>query len=112
MKNLDGRKLKHDTLEALRIRAVKQVVSGESPETVIKALGLHRSNIYKWLATYREGGFEALKSTKAKGPAPKLTGPQIAQIYRIVTHNNPLNLKFEFALWTRSMVRQLIRDRF
>ena len=67
-KDTDGRKLKHETLEELRIRAVKQVEAGESPEVVIQALGFHRSSIYNWLAAYREGGIEALKSQKAKGP--------------------------------------------
>ncbi|GLS25749.1 hypothetical protein GCM10007877_14630 [Marinibactrum halimedae] len=60
MKN-DGRKLSHDTLEEIRIRAVQQVEAGESPEVVIKALGFNRSQIYRWLALYREGGYEALK---------------------------------------------------
>jgi hypothetical protein len=46
MSEQDGRKLKHDTLEELRIRAVKQVEAGESPEIVIQALGFHRSSIY------------------------------------------------------------------
>ena len=56
MMKLDGRKLSHKTREELRIRAVKQVESGESPEKVIQALGFHRSCIYDWLAKYREGG--------------------------------------------------------
>ena len=34
MKKQDARKLDHKTLEAIRIRAVQQVHSGESPETV------------------------------------------------------------------------------
>ena len=79
---------------------------------VIQALGFHRSSIYNWLAAYREGGIEALKSQKAKGPEPKLKGKQLLKIYDIITSRNPINLKFEFALWTRGMIRELIRDKF
>ena len=112
MNEQDGRKLTHETLEELRIRAVKQVEAGESPEIVIQALGFHRSSIYNWLASYREGGIEALKSRKAIGREPKLKGRQLQQLYNIITSKNPLNLKFEFALWTRAMIRDLIRDKF
>ena len=108
----DGRKLKHVTREEIRIRAVKCVEAGESPEVVIKALGFHRSCIYQWLAKYREGGIDALKTRKIPGRPPKLTGKQLEQLYKIITDNTPLQLKFEFALWTRDMIRELIRDKF
>ena len=40
MEKLDGRKLNPKTMEEIRIRAVHRVQEGESPETVIKALGI------------------------------------------------------------------------
>jgi hypothetical protein len=45
----DGRKLDHKTLEALRIRAVDQVGEGAHPEHVAAALGLHRKTVCGWL---------------------------------------------------------------
>ncbi len=112
MNTLDGRKLDHKTLEEIRIRAVKQVEAGESPEVVIQSLGLSRPRIYEWLAAFREGGIEALKAKPIPGRPRKLGGTQLRKVYRIVTSKNPLQLKFGFALWTRSMVRELIRDEF
>ena len=112
MKEMDGRKLSHEALEEIRIRAVKRVEAGESPEVVINALGFHRSAIYKWIALYREGGVDALKARKAAGPAPKLDGKQLRHLYKIITSNNPLQLGFEFALWTRAMIRELISEQF
>ena len=108
----DGRKLDHKTLEAIRIRAVEQVEAGESPEVVIRALGMSRARIYEWLAAYREGGYEALKAKKLFGRPPRLTGKQLDRLYRIITTKNPLQLKFAYALWTRSMVREVIREKF
>jgi transposase len=108
----DGRKLSRSAMEGIRIRAVQQVQAGESPEAVIKALGFNPRRIYQWLALYRAGGWDALKSKKAPGRARKLSGPQLQWIYRTVTTKNPLQLKFEFALWTRPMIAVLIRKKF
>ena len=74
MNEFDGRKINRKALEEIRIRAVKRVEAGESPEVVIKALGLTRPRIYEWITKYREGGIEALRSSKASGRPPKLAG--------------------------------------
>jgi transposase len=110
--DIDGRKLSREALADIRIKAVQRVEEGESPEDVIDLLGFHRSCIYRWIAQYREGGFEALKKKSAAGKEPKLNGKQMQKLYQIITSKNPLQLDFEFALWTRSMIRELIRDRF
>jgi predicted DNA-binding protein (UPF0251 family) len=55
MRENDGRKLDHRTLEALRLRAIDQVHQGARPEDVAVALGLHRKTVYAWLKKYREG---------------------------------------------------------
>lgn len=112
MKTLDGRKVDRKALEEIRIRAVLRVEAGESPEVVIKALGFTRGRIYEWLAKYREGGVEALKRTKARGKAPKLSGKQLQTIFHLVAGKDPRQLRFEFALWTRAMIRELIRREF
>jgi len=108
----DARKLDHKTLEAIRIRGVEQVQSGESPEVVIKALGFSRACIYNWLAAYRAGGWHALRAKPLKGRPRKITGRQMKWIYDAVTLKNPMQYKFEFALWTRGMIRTLIHERF
>jgi len=112
MGNRDGRALDHKTLEEIRIRAVQRVEAGESPEDVIRTLGFGRTVIYSWLAKSREGGIDALRAKPIPGRPPKMTGRQLAWVYKTVTGKNPLQLRFEFALWTRSMIRDLIREKF
>lgn len=108
----DARKLDHKTLEAIRIRAVEQVQAGNSPEEVIKTLGFSRSCIYEWLARYRAGGWHALRARPLLGRPRKITGRQMKWIYDAVTLKNPMQYKFAFALWTRGMIRTVIKERF
>jgi transposase len=112
MKTNDARKLDHKTLEAIRIRAVEQVQAGISPEEVIRTLGFSRSCIYEWLARYRAGGWHALRARPLLGRPRKITGRQMKWIYDAVTLKNPMQYKFEFALWTRAMIRTVIKERF
>jgi transposase len=112
MRETDGRKLKHDVLESLRIRAVQRIEEGESPEVVIKALGMNRRTIYKWIALYRERGKEALKAKPLAGRPLKPGGGKLRWIFKTVTTKNPLQLKFPFALWTREMVKELIERKY
>ena len=112
MRDDDGRKLDHKTLEALRIRAVGQVEEGAHPEDVAAALGLHRKTVYDWLAKYREGGKDALRARAVPGRPPKLGGPQLARLYALIAGQDPRQMQFEFALWTREMIREVIRREF
>ena len=109
MRDSDGRKLDHKTLEQLRIRAVGQVEQGAHPDEVAAALGMTRAAVYSWLAKYRQGGLEALKARPVPGRPPRLGGSQLARLYTLVVSNDPRQLRFAFALWTRAMIRELIR---
>jgi transposase-like protein len=73
MRDNDGRKLDHKTLEQLRIRAVQQIQAGAHPEAIAEALGLARSTVFGWMATYRQGGLEALRPPHPR-PATQAAG--------------------------------------
>lgn len=112
MRKTDGRKLDHKTLEALRVRTVEQVQAGASPEVQAKALGLRRSTVYNWLAMYRSGGWAALKAKPLAGRPKKISASQLEWLYKTVVGSNPLQHRFEFALWTRQMIRILLWEEF
>jgi transposase len=108
----DGRKLDHKTLEVLRMRAVEQVAAGAHPEDVAVTLGFHKNTVYGWLAKAREGGKDSLKAKAVPGRPPKLSATQISRLYGFIVGVDPRQLSFEFALWTREMVQQLIWREF
>ena len=96
----------------MRIAAVHRVEAGEGPEAVAAGLGINRRTIYRWLAAYSSDGVEALRAKPIPGAPPKLNARQIARLSRLLRTKNPLQLEFEFALWTLSMIRELIRREF
>jgi transposase len=108
----DGRKLDHQTLEAMRIRAVQQIQAGAHPEDVAESLGMDRSTVFAWMAKFREGGIEALLAKPVPGRPPKLSGAQLRKLYTLIVGANPRQLQFEFSLWTREIVREVIRREF
>src|SRR5215218_6819384 len=115
MREDDGRKLDHRTLEALRLRAVEQVARGVPAAEVgaeLAALGLHRRTIYTWLATERTEGHEALRARPVPGRPRKLTEEQLGELAGLIAESDPRAHGFAVALWTREVVRQLIAARF
>lgn len=109
----DGRELDHATSEEFRRLAVRRVVEGqERPSEVMRSLGLCRTTMYPWLRQFHEGGWEALACSIAEGPAPKLTLAQCQRIKRWIVGKDPRQYGFEFGLWTRQIVADLIKRKF
>jgi transposase len=110
----DGRKLDHKTLEEIRLMAIERVREGEDPSTVIASYGFCRTTIYKWLraAKGRGRGLAALRSRKGTGRPRKLTKSQGRQVFRWINGKDPRQYGFDFGLWTRLVVAELISDKF
>lgn len=110
----DGRKLDHHTLEEIRKMAVERVREGEKPSVVIASYGFHRCVIYRWLkaASGRGKGVKALAARKGSGRPRKLTPAQERQVFRWINGKNPMQYGFDFGLWTRQIVRELVEMKF
>lgn len=110
----DGRTLGHETLEEMRRLAVQRMSEGERPAEVAASFGMHRSWAFKCRAAVRGRGkgLRALKSTKSTGRPRKLSAAQERQIFRWVNGKNPQQYGFDFGLWTRKIVQQLVLQSF
>ena len=110
----DGRTLSHETLEEMRLLAVDRMAEGESPAEVSASFGLNRTWAYKVRAKARGRGKgkRAVRSTRGTGRPPKLTPAQARQVFTWINGKNPMQYGFDFGLWTRQIVGELILQRF
>jgi transposase len=79
---------------------------------VSRTLGLHKHTVYGWMAAARAGGLGALAAKPIPGRPAKLTAEQQERVYQLVVGGDPRQLQLDFALWTRDLVRELIRREF
>lgn len=110
----DGRTVSHEALEEMRMIALQRMSEGESPAQVSASFGLHRTWAYKVRAKARGRGrgARALASTRGTGRPRKLDAAQERQVFRWVNGKNPRQYGFDFGLWTRQIVRELIEQQF
>ena len=94
--------------------AVERILEGEEVTAVMASYGLCRTTGYKWLAKVRGRGRgkRCLAARQGTGRKPKLTRRQKSQVFRWVNGKNPMQYGFDFALWTRAIVRALILQKF
>jgi transposase len=95
-----------------RVSVCEALESGISADTVAQVMGVSRSSVFSWWNTYRLQGPEALATKPAPGRAPQLDGAQMARLRGIIIGQNPQQLDFGPALWTREIIRELISRLF
>lgn len=89
------------------------MAEGESPVQASASFGLHRTWAYKVRARARGRGkgARALRATRGTGRPRKLDAKQERQVFCWINGKNPRQYGFDFALWTRQLVRELIETR-
>jgi transposase len=95
-----------------RVSVCEALESGISADTIIRLMGVSRSSVFSWWRVYRLQGPEALETKPTPGPRPRLDEAQMGRLRGIITGQNPQQLDFGPALWTREIVRELIARLF
>lgn len=96
----------------MRQPAVKAVRNGQTVESVAKAYGVNIRIVFRWLSKFASGGQKAVFSQPIPGRPPKVTAEEMRWIAETVRDKNPQEMKFEFALWTLSLVGEVIYRKF
>ena len=94
-----------------RKEVVEAVVLRNEPATLVARIhNITDRTIFKWLARYRNGGWEALNEGSRRGRSKKVTAEDMKWIYDAVTMGNPTNYQFEFCLWTLNNLCALLKQ--
>lgn len=107
----DARKLSTDEQALLRRLAAQQVLNGESPTVVTRRYGLGDRTIYKWVKIAKEKGLDALAPKPRSGRGKILSEFEAEEVKRWILSGDPRQFGFDFGLWTRQIVANLIKER-
>ena len=109
----DARSLHPKGQEAIRKRAVARVLEEGVGKTVVaRELGVTRQAVHNWVSRAKKG--KSLDAQR-RGPKPggrSLTARQGAAIRKMVVAKLPDQLQLPGLLWTRKLVRELIKRKF
>ena len=85
---------------------------GAPAQSIMATLKLSRTTYFEWKKKYETHGLDGLRVRPLPGAASKLTDRQISQLRGWLVGRDPRQFQFDFALWTRKIVRELIRRQF
>ena len=106
------RRLPRRELPNIRAQFVRMLDAELPAKSIMVALKLSRSTFFEWKRLYRERGVKGLEVRPIPGGTPKLTDQQTNQLLRWIIGRDPRQFQFDFALWTRKIVGDLIRRMF
>src|SRR5437879_2988026 len=94
-----------------RVNAIRLLEQGYTKEEVARIFNVTESSVYGWQKAYRKDGLAALSTKIASGRKRLLSDKQLLQLSGWI-RRDPRQLELDFGLWTRKLVRELIRRKF
>jgi transposase len=95
----------------IRRMAVQRVFEGESPTKVIRGYGMNDRTIHPWIRKAKAERLESLGPLPRKGRPRNLTEEQEREVARWIVTGDPRQYGYDFGLWTRQTIADLIKHR-
>jgi transposase len=95
-----------------RLVAVQMQENGMSVPEIAEIMNVGTSTVFAWIDKYRKGGLAAISTKAASGRPTTLDDSEMIRLYTMINGKDPRVHGFGMALWTRSLIRDLIKINF
>jgi transposase len=95
-----------------RKQAVEAVMAGEVVSLVARVHRVPLRTIFRWLARYRQGGWQALRNGQRSGRPRKVNEEVMEWLYNAISLGDPRQQQLPFCLWTLNIVRTLLKKQW
>lgn len=99
----------------IRKSIVRMTKAGKTGKEIAKLLDVSEGHVSGVRKAYKAGGIKAIQPKKhgrKTGEKRKLTPEQEREIQSIIVDKTPDQLRFKECMWTRSNIRDLIREKY
>jgi transposase len=95
-----------------RLITVRLHENGMPVPQVAEVMNVGKSTVFSWVDKYRRGGLAAISTKVASGRPTVLDDSEMIRLYTMINGKDPRIHGFGMALWTRSLIRDLIKTSF
>ena len=95
-----------------RLAAIRMYENKLAADRIAEILDVGRSSVFEWISKYREGGLAAISTKFASGRPTVLEDSEMVRLYVMINGKDPRLYSFGLALWTRALIRDLIKKKF
>jgi transposase len=86
--------------------------NGMSAPRIAEIMNVGLSTVFSWIDKYRRGGLAAISTKAASGRPTTLDNSEMIRLYAMINGKDSRVHGFGMALWTRSLIRDLIKINF